>query len=57
MKTNIKIKDEPADCQVEKFIRLYSYSTTTATTKTNANQDLERKISSKGRIIQKFVGF
>jgi len=48
MKTNIKIKDEPADCQVEKFIRLYSYSTTT---KTNANQDLERKISSKGQIV------
>ncbi len=41
MKTNVQVKDEPVELQVDKLLRLYAYQTTR--TKSIGNQEQERK--------------
>jgi hypothetical protein len=41
MKTNVQIKDEPVEFQVDKLFRLYAYQT--SRTKSIGNQEQERK--------------
>jgi hypothetical protein len=46
MKTNVQIKDEPVEFQVNELLRLYGYNlaTQTSTKKSIVNQDQERKV-------------
>jgi hypothetical protein len=43
MKTNVQIKDEPMEFQVEKLLQLYAYQSTTKTSRTKSivNQEQE----------------
>ena len=49
MKTNVQVKDEPVEFQVNELLRLYGYnltsqsSTKTSQTKSIINQEQERK--------------
>ena len=45
MKTNVQVKDEPVELQVDKLLRLYAYQTTR--TKSIGNQEQERKKQKK----------
>jgi hypothetical protein len=46
MKTNVQIKDEPVEFQVNELLRLYGYNlaTQTSTKKSIVNQDQERNV-------------
>ena len=46
MKTNVQIKDEPVEFQVNELLRLYGYNITnqSSTKKSIVNQDQERKV-------------